>query len=63
MTSRRNNSKGANIDLHRLFAEGAFKNVYKGTYTDGPREGQELYVKFSNLEVYMKHHILITRLQ
>lgn len=43
--ARRNDSKRASADMTRIYASGGFKNVYKGVYTEGAREGQECVTK------------------
>jgi hypothetical protein len=43
--ARENNASRASIDETIIFAEGAFKNVYKGTYTEGERKGEECVCK------------------
>ena len=40
-----NNASRASIDETIIFAEGAFKNVYKGAYTEGERKGEECVCK------------------
>ncbi|KAJ3562325.1 hypothetical protein NPX13_g8606 [Xylaria arbuscula] len=43
--SRHNNATRAQIYGHVLFAQGAFKNVYEGRYTEGERAGQRCVAK------------------
>ena len=43
--SRGNNATTANADTSSIYATGAFKNVYKGKYTEGERAGQECVCK------------------
>lgn len=43
--ARENNSTKAEINTIVLFAEGAFKNVYLGKYTEGSRKGEECVCK------------------
>ena len=51
--ARENNATRANINTSVLFAEGAFKNVYKGKYTQGDRSGEECVCKiFKSGSVY-----------
>ncbi|XP_057375807.1 alpha-protein kinase 1-like [Daphnia carinata] len=42
---RENKSTDAQINIHTIFASGAFKNVYKGNYIKGERAGQECVCK------------------
>jgi len=52
-TARGNLSTSAEIIMSQLYARGAFKLVYKGTYTSGPRQGQECVAKmFESGSVY-----------
>jgi hypothetical protein len=37
---KRNVSRQADVDMGHLYAEGGFKNVFKGTYASGPAKGQ-----------------------
>jgi hypothetical protein len=51
--ARENDASKAEINLDVLFAQGAFKNVYKGKYTIGERAGQECVCKmFKSGSVY-----------
>ena len=43
--ARENNASLAMINTNVLFANGAFKNVYKGTYKEGKRTGEECVCK------------------
>lgn len=43
--SRNNNASRAEVQTSVIFAQGAFKNVYKGTYTVGERKGEECVCK------------------
>jgi hypothetical protein len=43
--ARTNNSTHATIDRSSIFASGAFKNVWQGTYTGGSRTGQSCVAK------------------
>ncbi|KAI1148180.1 kinase-like domain-containing protein [Nemania diffusa] len=55
--SRRNNATRAIIDKSELFASGAFKDVYAGEYTEGPRAGQECVSKeFKTGSVYEEEY-------
>lgn len=58
MANRRlNNATYALIDTTNLFAQGTFKNVWKGTYTRGTRAGQECVAKeFKTGSVYEEHY-------
>eukprot|EP00158_Paraphelidium_tribonemae_P001865 Partr_v1_DN24888_c0_g2_i1_m29793 putative NA len=42
---RQNCAVEASIQLDSIYASGAFKNVYKGEYTDGQRKGEECVCK------------------
>ncbi|KAI1329181.1 kinase-like domain-containing protein [Xylariaceae sp. FL0255] len=51
--ARKNQSQTADIYRDQLFAQGTFKNVYRGEYTSGPRAGQECVAKeFKTGSVY-----------
>jgi hypothetical protein len=53
MSIRSNNATEAAIDLGRVFDQGQFKLVYKGTYTRGERRGEECVAKiFKTGSVY-----------
>ncbi len=39
-TLKRNTSRQADVDMGSLFAEGGFKNVFKGVYVNGKGQGQ-----------------------
>lgn len=55
--SRTNDSHSADIDKTKIFASGAFKNVWKGTYTVGSRKGQPCVAKeFKTGSVYDEHY-------
>ncbi len=43
--ARENHSWHSEIDLSYVYAQGAFKNVYKGKYTNGPRKKQACVCK------------------
>ncbi len=43
--ARQNNATEAQVDNSIIFATGAFKNVYKGKYTKGEREGEDCVAK------------------
>lgn len=43
--ARENNSNKASIYTEKLYASGAFKNVFRGRYTHGTRAGQECVCK------------------
>jgi hypothetical protein len=43
--ARENDSSEATVDTSVVYAEGAFKNVYKGKYTEGERNGEECVCK------------------
>lgn len=43
--ARDNRSSRAKVDTETLYAQGAFKYVYLGVYTEGPRHGQRCVVK------------------
>lgn len=46
MSNRRtNNATEAEIDKGQIYAKGTFKNVWRGIYTKGPRDGQECVAK------------------
>ncbi|RAL65102.1 hypothetical protein DID88_001208 [Monilinia fructigena] len=54
---RTNNSTEAEIDLSHIFASGTFKNVWMGTYTKGPRSGQNCVSKeFKSGSVVEEHY-------
>mmetsp|Transcript_10874 Transcript_10874/g.30022 ORF Transcript_10874/g.30022 Transcript_10874/m.30022 type:complete len:243 (-) Transcript_10874:256-984(-) len=56
-TSRKNNSANAKVSMHQIFDEGAFRYVYKGNYTSGPRAGEECVAKkFKTGSVYEAHY-------
>ena len=44
-TARTNNAQNGAVSFEHPFAEGAFRNVYKGKYIDGERKGQDLVAK------------------
>lgn len=44
-SSRWNNASRATVERYRLFGEGSFKHVYRGTYTAGERTGEACVVK------------------
>lgn len=44
-SSRENESREAEYDVRKIWAKGAFKNVYLGKYTEGSRKGEECVVK------------------
>ncbi|KAH9892305.1 protein kinase-like domain-containing protein [Xylariomycetidae sp. FL2044] len=51
--SRKNNASSATVDRSRIFASGTFKNVWRGTYTVGAREGEDCVCKeFKTGSVY-----------
>ncbi|KAI0547948.1 kinase-like domain-containing protein [Xylaria curta] len=55
--SRNNDATIADIDRSKLISAGAFKNVYAGTYTRGPRAGQKCVAKeFKTGSVFEKHY-------
>lgn len=43
--ARENNSSRATVSMDTVYAQGAFKNVYKGKYTTGDRAGQDCVCK------------------
>lgn len=43
--ARQNNASKATITMEVLFAEGSFKNVYKGIYIEGERKGEACVCK------------------
>lgn len=52
-TARENHSDACSVNLNALYASGAFKLVYKGTYTTGPRKDEEAVAKvFASGGVY-----------
>jgi hypothetical protein len=52
-TARENHSDECFVNLDTLYARGAFKLVYKGTYSSGPRKDEEAAVKvFASGGVY-----------
>jgi len=54
---RTNNATLALIDKSEIFAEGTFKNVWRGEYTEGARAGQECVSKeFKTGSVYENHY-------
>lgn len=55
--SRTNNATRAEIDLSGIFASGTFKNVWKGKYIEGARNGQACVSKeFKTGSVYEDHY-------
>ncbi|KAF8861838.1 kinase-like protein [Acephala macrosclerotiorum] len=55
--SRTNNATRANIEKNNIFASGAFKNVWAGTYTEGARSGQRCVAKeFKTGSVFEDHY-------
>lgn len=55
---RTNDAHRANIDRSAgIFAQGTFKNVWRGTYTEGARAGQPCVAKeFKTGSVYEEHY-------
>jgi hypothetical protein len=52
LSAKRNNATNANINMNALYAKEAFKNVYKGVYTEGERKNEECVSKiFINNDV------------
>jgi len=52
-TARTNNAHSGCVSFEHPFAEGAFRYVYKGEYTDGERNGQELVAsRFNTGQVF-----------
>jgi hypothetical protein len=43
--ARENNASKAEVYMDSVYAKGAFKNVYKGKYTEGERTGEECVCK------------------
>lgn len=55
--ARNNLSDAASVHDSAVYARGAFKLVYKGTYTSGPRQGEACAVKeFKSGSVYESHY-------
>lgn len=51
--ARQNLSCNANVDMSSIYASGAFRNVFVGRYTSGPRNGEKCAVKlFKDRSVY-----------
>ncbi|OQR88425.1 hypothetical protein THRCLA_10336, partial [Thraustotheca clavata] len=62
--TRENNATKATIDKSYIFAQGGFKNVYKGRYTKGKRAGQACVSKEFKTgsvfeESYFKHELKV----
>lgn len=54
---RLNNASRADIHKTELFAQGTFKNVYRGTYDKGTRSGEPCVAKeFKTGSVFEKHY-------
>ena len=53
----KNNSQRAKVQSRKIYASGAFKNVYKGIYTKGQRTGQPCVTKeFKSGSVHERHY-------
>jgi len=54
---RTNDSSECIVHRERIFASGTFKNVWEGTYTEGPRHGQPCVAKeFKTGSVFEDHY-------
>jgi hypothetical protein len=55
--ARTNDAWRARTQEGRIYASGSFKNVWEGTYTEGPRSGQRCVAKeFKTGSVYEDHY-------
>jgi hypothetical protein len=58
--ARKNNSCHAKVDNSTIYATGAFKNVYKGKYDEGERNGEDCVAKsFISGSVYEESYFAV----